>query len=139
MSLVVFSLFFLCSFTNIKDFYNRSSFECGFTPYHFSRYSFSIHYFFFSIIFLFLDLEISLIFFFFFFDLLFLVLFMFLFLFFCCFLDFIMSGLEDLLIDLIRLLLIFKTRLDFLHKSYFIFVCFRLILNFELRFGFTPL
>lgn len=36
----------------------RSVFECGFTSYFFSRFSFSIHYFIIGLIFLFLDLEI---------------------------------------------------------------------------------
>lgn len=34
-------------------------FECGFTSYFYSRFSFSIHYYLVGIIFLFLDLELS--------------------------------------------------------------------------------
>lgn len=36
-----------------------TSFECGFSSYYFSRFSFSIHYFLVGLIFLFLDLELS--------------------------------------------------------------------------------
>lgn len=36
-------------------------FECGYTPYFFSRFSFSTHYFIIALIFLFLDLELSII------------------------------------------------------------------------------
>lgn len=35
-----------------------SPFECGFSSYFFSRFSFSIHYFLIALIFLFLDLEL---------------------------------------------------------------------------------
>ncbi|KAG9511425.1 NADH dehydrogenase subunit 3 (mitochondrion) [Fragariocoptes setiger] len=67
VSLLLFFLFSSMSVMSSLDFITVSTFECGFSSYHFSRYSFSVHYFFLAVLFLFLDLEISLIFFFFFF------------------------------------------------------------------------
>ena len=40
------------------EYSNKRVFECGFTPYHYTRISISIHYYIIGIVFLFLDLEL---------------------------------------------------------------------------------
>lgn len=55
-------LFFLLSKKQKWDLLLFSTFECGFTSYFFSRFSFSIHYFIIGLIFLFLDLELCFLF-----------------------------------------------------------------------------
>lgn len=64
----LFILLILLNFIIILFFFARkiikfdsllsSIFECGFTSYFYSRFSFSIHYFVLALIFLFLDLEL---------------------------------------------------------------------------------
>lgn len=57
VSLLILIFFYVSKFENIRNSQSRS-FECGFTSYFFSRFSFSIHYFLIALIFLFLDLEL---------------------------------------------------------------------------------
>lgn len=62
ISSVILFLFFLAGKMEKWDASTRSVFECGFTAYFYSRFSFSIHFLVVALIFLFLDLEICFIF-----------------------------------------------------------------------------
>nr|YP_009351812.1 NADH dehydrogenase subunit 3 [Rhinotergum shaoguanense]AQQ72851.1 NADH dehydrogenase subunit 3 [Rhinotergum shaoguanense] len=55
---VINILFFVSSNKQDWDGLNSSSFECGYSSYFFSHFSFSVHYFLVALIFLFLDLEL---------------------------------------------------------------------------------
>nr|YP_009228525.1 NADH dehydrogenase subunit 3 [Epitrimerus sabinae]ALK03788.1 NADH dehydrogenase subunit 3 [Epitrimerus sabinae] len=52
-------VFYVLSFKHNWMKEGGSPFECGFSSYFYSRFSFSIHYFLIGLIFLFLDLELS--------------------------------------------------------------------------------
>ena len=58
LSILILGLFYLISSKQKFDELERSTFECGFRRYFFSRFSFSVHFYVVAIIFLFLDLEI---------------------------------------------------------------------------------
>lgn len=58
LSILLLVLFFSISFLEKLDKLGTRIFECGFSSYYYSRFSFSIHFFLVSLIFLLLDLEL---------------------------------------------------------------------------------
>nr|YP_009228538.1 NADH dehydrogenase subunit 3 [Phyllocoptes taishanensis]ALK03801.1 NADH dehydrogenase subunit 3 [Phyllocoptes taishanensis] len=56
---LIYLLFMMASTKSSWEATAGSPFECGFTSYFFSRFSFSVHYFLVGLIFLFFDLELT--------------------------------------------------------------------------------
>jgi len=63
LSLVLFSLAFFLSLSNLKDNEKLSEYECGFEPFdNATRHPFDVHFYVVGILFLIFDVEIALLF-----------------------------------------------------------------------------
>jgi len=63
LSLILFSLAFFLSLSNIKDNEKLSEYECGFEPFdNATRHPFDVHFYVVGILFLIFDVEIALLF-----------------------------------------------------------------------------
>lgn len=63
LSLILFSLAFFLSLTNIKDNEKLSEYECGFEPFdNATRHPFDVHFYIVGILFLIFDVEIAILF-----------------------------------------------------------------------------